>query len=404
MVDKSEQTWKIKEQELMVHMRPSERLTYQEIVQSLNDARFQLALTNSPTDLHSVRQIYNAIGRPGISNQRKALVSTSAYSMLRLRRGSRLYDKEDALLSIERLRQRELEDLLNDLQSDMFDALVLHSDNATHSSLQDKDDPHRAATRYQNHSDCQDPDADKFFKEAIISAWHRFTDEGPHFGTKFKDWDTEEKVKAIKQAMSRIQGKVDRVRDAVRSHRIFFNGHLMERAQSNLSIEGLCVCSKCGRDLMDASPHLQYRLLTACGHLVCVECLNRSFEEIKDCCPVDNCRLINEAYQQLSSLRAPHNTVKDSHEPCSPTVIEIVKTIIQFPEGDNVVIFAQFPAQLSNVAHYLEPYGIVCWNLETARDPAGVLQAFQNRTEFVPGEGIARVLLLRIDDDTAAGG
>lgn len=155
---------------------------------------------------------------------------------------------------------------------------------------------------------------------------------------------------------------------------------------SRFIANNLADCHNCGTQLSISN---NFTLLTSCGHVICGSC-----KGLKDCtCPV--CRGTYQQHQEIEGSQ-----LQSFHKSSAPLTyggkLECCMELINsFPKQDCVLLFVQFNLIHNEVRKALDASEIKYVDLKNTSNKSKALIDYQS--------GKTKVLLLDIDDSTAAG-
>lgn len=162
--------------------------------------------------------------------------------------------------------------------------------------------------------------------------------------------------------------------------------------------ESVFDCAHCPRKGISTK---EVGVLSSCGHIGCLTCLENSASEEK-CIEYPQCQArVNRAHIVKSTFFGEHVKDKSGGKfgKKLTTIVEKVNEIIQ--SGDRIILFCQFDDLTSKVEEALSS----C-NIKSVQVKGSVSQQIKTLNVFQkdkPGKDDPRVLLLKMDDEQSAG-
>jgi site-specific DNA-cytosine methylase len=181
----------------------------------------------------------------------------------------------------------------------------------------------------------------------------------------------------------------ERVRDSQRAY-----GELENGDSASKTFE----CSKCGEE---RSPD-DVSFLCECGHLICTACLDNRETKGAFNCTAQGCNGVNMPYQIVPAaelgVQEHRNSKSEDHQ--GQKIEDIVALVKKIPDGEQVLLFAQFQDLMKKIAMAFRKEGIKHVAMHEKGDAASKLTEFQTNRDI---RSMKKVLLLNIGDSSAAG-
>ncbi|KAJ1020386.1 hypothetical protein NDA13_005705 [Ustilago tritici] len=204
-------------------------------------------------------------------------------------------------------------------------------------------------------------------------------------------WAEEYHLRALVHQLTRLRNELV---GRVNALRFFTMIRDCQRAHlEGVQVQVICPANKC-KHSGNPLPLSEVSISSTCGHSGCRECLLR--EAYIGKCPTEGCAALAKptSILQASSLGAEDDGKATRYGTKLALLCALLRRI---PPTERALVFCQFETLTATVAEALSAYGISFVQLTgTAKRRSDLLEAYQE-------ESGARVLLLNVDDESAAG-
>ena len=204
-------------------------------------------------------------------------------------------------------------------------------------------------------------------------------------------WAEEYHLRALVHQLTRLRNELV---GRVNALRFFTMIRDCQRAHlEGVDVKVVCPAAKCKHE-GKALPLSEVSISSTCGHSGCKECVLR--EAYIGKCPTDGCAALAKptSIVQASSLGAEDDGKATRYGTKLALLCALLRRI---PKTERALVFCQFETLTATVAEALSAYGISFVQLTgTAKRRSDLLEAYQE-------DSGARVLLLNVDDESAAG-
>lgn len=204
-------------------------------------------------------------------------------------------------------------------------------------------------------------------------------------------WRLRERTVVLRKIAKELAGRVRALR--------FFEsilGAQRDDDEARLATLDRCVCPHRGTDA-------EMGVLTCCGHIACVECLETFADQQR--CVLDpaicnaSVRSINIFKLSSLSRSGPAPSLSSTNGKFGAKLQRLIDIVNRVPADERCLVFVQFDDMFRKVQKALEEAGITCSTLArgTGNAKAKALEEFQESASA------NKVLLLNIADETASG-
>ncbi len=204
-------------------------------------------------------------------------------------------------------------------------------------------------------------------------------------------WAEEYHLRALVHQLTRLRNELV---GRVNALRFFTMIRDCQRAHlEGVRVRVVCPASKC-KHAGQPLPLSEVSISSTCGHTGCKDCVLR--EAYIGKCPTDGCAALAKptSIVHASSLGAEDDGRATRYGTKLALLCALLKRI---PSTERALVFCQFDTLTATVAEALSAYGISYVQLTgTAKRRSDLLEAYQE-------ESGARVLLLNVEDESAAG-
>ncbi|SPO28811.1 uncharacterized protein UTRI_05124_B [Ustilago trichophora] len=204
-------------------------------------------------------------------------------------------------------------------------------------------------------------------------------------------WAEEYHLRALVHQLTRLRNELV---GRVNALRFFTMIRDCQRAHlEGVHVQVVCPAAKCKHE-GKALPLSEVSISSTCGHSGCKECVLR--EAYIGKCPTEGCAALAKptSIVQASSLGAEDDGKATRYGTKLALLCALLRRI---PSNERALVFCQFETLTATVAEALSAYGISFVQLTgTAKRRSDLLEAYQE-------ESGARVLLLNVEDESAAG-